>query len=100
MKYYILAYSADHDPRVPHFLKGTLTLEGVRKYTDVDLGMFRDSWVDRKSRYVLSEPLGFISRERAVDLDFYPALDGFIASDRMVSIINEDVDSSVYARPV
>lgn len=100
MKHYILTYSADHDPRVSHFLRGTLTPERVKKYTDVDLGMFRDFWVDRELRYVLSEPLWFVSREHVVDLDFYPALDGFIASDRMVNIINDKSNRSVSALPV
>lgn len=100
MKHYILTYSADFDPRVPHFLKGALTPERVEKYTDVDVASLSEYWVRRDARYAFSGPVWFISRERKVDLDFYPVLDGFIASDRMIDIIGGCSNDVISVLPV
>lgn len=100
MAYHILTYSADHDPRVPPFLKGRLAPTRLRRYTDLDHAPRDQHWSEAEARYIFDGPLWFTSREERIDLDFYPALDGFLASDRLINLLGQHVPEGLHVHPV
>jgi hypothetical protein len=100
MFYHILTYSADHDRRVAPFLRGRLAPVQLRRYTDLD-GEPRDNhWSEAEFRYVFDGPLWYTSRERRIDLDFYPIYDGFLASNRLIGLLERHIPSGLRVHPV
>lgn len=85
--HHVLAYGADHDPRVPHFLKGSITPVRVRSYMDVTNESLRPFWNEEAFAYEFGDRLFYVSRETRIDLDFYPAADGFLASSALVEAV-------------
>ena len=100
MTYHILTYSADHDQRVPPFLKGQLAPARLKRYTDLDHEPRDKHWSASKSRYVFDGPLWFTSREKRINLDFYPTHDGFLASDRLIDLLAQHVPEGLHLHPV
>jgi hypothetical protein len=98
--HHLLIYSADHDPRVPPFLRGALTAVPVKRYSDVGAHT-NAAWYDAaRKRYDFREPLSFIAHEERIDLDFYPVADGFLASQRLEAVLERLAPGSVRAMPV
>jgi hypothetical protein len=100
MTYHIMIYSADRDPKVPHFLKGSLSPVQVKKYDHVTDDMLAPYWNASEGRYLFDCPLWFISREKNITLDFYPQLDGFLASDALIGVIETFEPESLRITPV
>jgi hypothetical protein len=98
--HHLLIYSADHDPRVPPFLNGALTAVPVKRFIDVGAQTNAPWFNAAERRYRFQGPLWFVSREQRIDLDFYPAADGFLASDRMLQVLETSVPQSIRALPV
>jgi hypothetical protein len=98
--HHLLIYSADHDPRVPPFLRGALTAVPVKRYTDVGAHTNAPWYGPATKRYDFREPLYFIAREECIDLDFYPVADGFLASQRLEAVLERLAPGSVRAMPV
>ena len=89
MSHHILAYGADRDPRVPHFLKGEITPVRVRSYMDVTNETLRPYWNEKAFAYEFGDRLFYVSREKEIDLDYYPVADGFLGSDALVEAISK-----------
>jgi hypothetical protein len=87
--HHLLIYAADHDPRVPPYLNGTLTPVPVRRSHDITLATLAPWWNATELRYDFDGPLQFVSRETQINLDFYPAADGFLASERFLALLDE-----------
>ena len=95
MTHFVLTYGADKDKRLPHFLKGSLTPVKVKKYDQVTRDTLAPYWDEKKSIFKFKNDLFFISRERLVDVDFYPVADGFLASKALVDILLTFASNSV-----
>lgn len=93
MSYHILGYSADHDRRVPPDLRGALSCVS-------DQDRVLPNWSEAKGRFVVDGPLWYRSRETAIDLDFYPTHDGFLASDRLVDLLHHHAPDGLRLHPV
>lgn len=100
MPYHILTYSADHDPRVPPFLKGRLAPVRLRRYTDLDHEPRDKHWNEVELRYAFDGLLSYTSREKLIDLDFYPNHDGFLASDRLIDLLQFHASDGLHIHPV
>lgn len=100
MTYYLMIYSADRDPRVPSYLKGTLSPEKEAGYDDVDSETSHLYWSEESLRYEVPDRLCYVSSEETIDLDYYPVADGFLASERMIEILRSCPSAAVRFRNV
>lgn len=100
MTHFILTYGADKDKRLPHFLKGSLTPVKVKKYDQVTRDTLAPYWDEKEGIFKFRSDLFFISREKAVDIDFYPVADGFLASKAFVDILLTFASSSIQSTNV
>jgi hypothetical protein len=94
LMHHLLIYSADHDPRVPPSLGGNLTPVPVRRSQDITQATLAPWWNAAARRYDFNGPLQLVSREALVDLDFYPAADGFVASERLLALLDRQAAGS------
>lgn len=100
MTYHLMIYAADRDPRVPSYLKGTLSPEKAVAYETADSGALQSYWSEESRRYEFPDGLYYVSSEETVDLDYYPQADGFLASERMVEILRSFTGAAVRSRTV
>lgn len=96
MTHFILSYSGDFDPWVKPFMEGDLAFEITNNIDLIDNSKISAFWSDQLSWYIFSRRIYFVSREKEIDIDFYPLADGFLVSDKFESIINKFSPSSVY----
>jgi hypothetical protein len=89
MMHHLLIYAADHDPRVPPYLNGGLTPVPVRRSQDITQATLAPWWNATERRYDFDCSLQFVSGETQINLDFYPAADGFLASERLLTLLDQ-----------
>ena len=87
MEHSVLCYAGIADARFPPFLRGALSPVRAARFDTITADTLRPWWDADASRYRFDGPLFFVSREKRVDLDFYPVADGFLASAPLVAIL-------------
>lgn len=100
MTHYIMTYAADRDPRVPHYLEGSLSPVRVGRSDAIGAAALQPYWSAGSRRYEFVDDLYFISSETTVDLDYYPVADGYLASERMTEVLQPYAKGAVRCRPV